>query len=220
MTHQTKRKRLNLRSFISFLIALSMLLISFSGIILYLTPQGRIAHWTNWTMLGLDKDAWTAVHMNTCLLFVVGVSLHIYLNWRVLLSYIRRRVATGLHRRWELALATAISAIVVIGTLLGVPPTSTIIRWNDDIKAYWAGQVRTTAPIPHAEGLSLKRLAELTPGQSSAQFMEVLRQQGYDVDDASVKLATLAKQRGVSPMVVYEQMIAHPEQGTSEADSL
>ena len=43
------------KGFVSLLLALTFLVASFSGVILYLTPRGRVANWTGWTMLGLDK---------------------------------------------------------------------------------------------------------------------------------------------------------------------
>ena len=64
------------RGFVSLLLALTFLVASFSGVILYLTPRGRVANWTGWTMLGLDKHEWGAIHINACLLvLVIAVSI-------------------------------------------------------------------------------------------------------------------------------------------------
>jgi hypothetical protein len=47
--------RFQLRGFVSLLLTLFFLALSFSGVMLYLTPRGRVANWTGWSMLGLEK---------------------------------------------------------------------------------------------------------------------------------------------------------------------
>jgi hypothetical protein len=58
--------QLRIKGLTSLAMACLFLIVSFSGIILYMTPQGRVANWTNWTLLGLGKHDWSAVHINAC----------------------------------------------------------------------------------------------------------------------------------------------------------
>ena len=48
---KTKQSRFNWRGFFSLLLFGSFSLLAFSGIILYVTPKGRVANWTGWTLL-------------------------------------------------------------------------------------------------------------------------------------------------------------------------
>ena len=85
--------RFQWKGFTSLLLMLVFLALGSSGVILYLTPRGRLANWTGWTILGLGKQDWMAVHINIALLFVIVAGLHICLNWGMLWGYMRRRRA-------------------------------------------------------------------------------------------------------------------------------
>ncbi|MCD6320314.1 MAG: DUF4405 domain-containing protein [Candidatus Desulfofervidaceae bacterium] len=83
------RARLNYRSLFTFLTCFVFLLMAFSGAILYITPYGRIAYWTNWHLLGLDKAQWEAVHTVLSILFLIAACFHLYYNWRLFIHYLR-----------------------------------------------------------------------------------------------------------------------------------
>lgn len=202
-----KKPPLNFRSFISFILTWTFLLIAFTGVIMYFTPQGRMAHWTDWRMLSLTKEQWSALHINSCLLFLIGAALHIYLNWRVFFSYIRTRATAGFRRKWEFALASLLAVVFAGGTLAVLPPFSTIMQINDNIKQHWSGQVTTKAPVPHAEALPLKKLAGHIEGADMQRVMMALRSAGYEVPDASITLEMLAGQTGASPMEIYREIL-------------
>jgi hypothetical protein len=99
------------RGFISLLLALSFLVAVVSGSVLFMTPRGRIANWTDWTMGGLTKHEWAALHINACLLMVIEAVIHLLLNWRVFWSYIQKK-STGFHLKWELAASILITGAV------------------------------------------------------------------------------------------------------------
>ncbi|MCK4782139.1 MAG: DUF4405 domain-containing protein, partial [Desulfobacteraceae bacterium] len=56
------RKRFNWRGWTTFVVTISFVVDTISGIILYVAPPGRIANWTNWTIWGLNKEEWAAIH--------------------------------------------------------------------------------------------------------------------------------------------------------------
>ena len=78
----TKMKRFHTRAFVSLLLTCSFFVLLVTGIVLYITPQGRVAHWTGWTIAGLGKEQWSAVHIVISLLFLTSAALHLYFNWR------------------------------------------------------------------------------------------------------------------------------------------
>ncbi len=81
--------RFRAKGFTSLLLACTFLVVAVSGVILFMTPRGRVANWTGWTMAGLDKHEWAALHINTCLVFLAVALGHLLLNWRLFWSYIR-----------------------------------------------------------------------------------------------------------------------------------
>jgi len=56
------RDRLNYCSFVSLLTTFSFIAAAVSGLVLYVSPQGRVAYWQNWTMLRLGKGEWNSLH--------------------------------------------------------------------------------------------------------------------------------------------------------------
>ena len=71
--------KFHFRGFVSLFLMLAFLVLSVSGVVLYVTPRGRVANWTGWTMLSLEKQTWQSVHVGIALLFLVGAVLHLWL---------------------------------------------------------------------------------------------------------------------------------------------
>lgn len=53
----------SLRRFTSLTLTFTFLVMSYTGIILFIAPKGRVANWTNWELLGLDKTQYTNLHV-------------------------------------------------------------------------------------------------------------------------------------------------------------
>jgi hypothetical protein len=207
-----KNKRFNLRVLTSLTVTLSFLCLAFTGIVLYFTPKGRVAHWVGWTMLGLEKEEWAGVHTLLALLFVIASAVHIYFNWRPLLRYFKDAVTKGMRNRVELGVATLITLVFFIGALRMWPPFGTVIDWGERIKDYWE---RTSAPAPyaHAEESTVAEFAEVL-GMSPDELAEQLKAKGFEVSDFSMTVDQLARQHGVSPDKVFE---AFPEPDLASA---
>jgi hypothetical protein len=151
--------RFQWRALTSVLMTLGFLLLAVSGTVLFLSPPGRVANWTNWTMLGLRKSDWGGLHIWFGTLFLAMTALHVFFNWRPLVSYFKNRVTRSIGFRKEWAVATVLCVGVFAGTRAGVPPFSTLLAWNEEVKESWE-PASARAPIPHAELLTLAALAE------------------------------------------------------------
>ena len=90
-----QKKKTNIRAITSLTITLSFALMAFSGIILYLSPKGRVANWTGWTMAGLGKESWGGVHTTIGILFLLASALHLLYNWKVFLNYLKKPFASS-----------------------------------------------------------------------------------------------------------------------------
>jgi len=191
------------KGFISLLLACAFSVAAFSGVILYMTPRGRVANWSGWTMLGLDKHGWSALHINACLLMLIIVAWHLLMNWKVFWSYIRKRSA-GLNLKLEMATAVVVTAALIAGTIYEVPPLTTLMAWNEDIKNSWEQQA-PQGPAPHAEEFTLARFAS-NVGVDLNEMVVTLEKEGLTVADTEMTVARLAEQNGLVPSEVYSLM--------------
>lgn len=132
------------RRFTSLCIGFSFLIMSYTGIILFLAPKGRVANWTNWQLLGLDKTHYSHLHVTFMVLFLVGMIFHIFLNWRPLLQYFINKTKAFPFLTKEFLLALGINLIFFIGTLYYWTPFEQFLDFQDDIKASWGKNVDQT----------------------------------------------------------------------------
>lgn len=207
----------NLRGFVSLLTAFSFLVTFFSGLVLYFTPQGRIAYWINWKFLGLTKTDWTNVHIIFCLLFMTTAFFHIYYNWNVLMNYIYSKVKRAMNLKKELAVVTMLVAISLVGSLYPFPPFSLLLDLSDYLKRSWIKSADYEPPFGHAELLSLEEFAKRR-GIDLERALESLKEKGIKVNSTKESLGVLAKNNQLSPKEVYE--VIKPLEGTvSKLDS-
>ncbi|MGQ9370277.1 DUF4405 domain-containing protein [Azospirillum sp. A39] len=108
-----------------------------SGIVLFLMPSGRVAHRTDWHLALLDRWQWTALHSVTAVLFVAAVVWHLALNWKTFLAHLRSRLGGHVTIRREAALAAALVAAVITGTLAEVAPFAQIVDLNLWLRHAW-----------------------------------------------------------------------------------
>ena len=195
-------RRFNWRAFISVITALSFVAMSVTGVVLFITPPGRVAHWTGWTVWGLTKDQWAGQHIWFSLVFMIAAALHLYLNWRPFVNYFRSKVRRAFALRAEWIVALLLCAVVGWGTLADMTPFSSLLVWNETIKHSWetpTGQ----APIPHAELMTLAELAQKTDGLEAESMIANIEAAGIEVQSPDVVLGDLAKAAGMTPMQLY-----------------
>ena len=80
------------RAMTSVFIAGSFLLLLVSGAVLFVSPPGRVANWSDWRMIGLTKHEWSGVHTGFAAVFVFMVGFHLVFNFRPLRNYFRDRL--------------------------------------------------------------------------------------------------------------------------------
>jgi hypothetical protein len=194
------------KGFTSLLLTCLFTTAAFSGIILYMTPRGRVANWTGWTMMGLDKHSWGAMHINACLLFLLVALLHLFFNLKVFWSYIRKR-SSGFNLKAEMALALLVTTVVIAGTLYKVPPLSSTLTLNERIKNYWE-EATPSGPAPHAEEFTLTRFAS-TVGLTIDDIETALGEEGYTVNDKTSTIGFVAEENEITPNQVFIAIRKH-----------
>jgi len=173
-----------------------------SGLILYLVPEGRIAYWTHWVFLGLSKTDWGNIHILSSILFLVAGIAHILFNWKALLNYFRSKLTQAINLWRELLIASVVTLLVILSSLLYLPPLAFLLDLNDAIKDAWILQDKYEPPFGHAELLSLQAFTKkMDINLSEAE--KRLREEGIHFESTQDTLEEIAKQNGMTPMAVY-----------------
>ncbi len=197
------------RGFISITLALSFIIISLSGVVLYIMPHGRVAYWINWTIAGLSKDDWDAVHTIMGFVFMVTAAVHFYLNWRIFITYIKNKLRKGFLFKKELAASLLLTVIVLVGTIGEIPPFSSIMKIGESIKLSWGKDIEK-APVPHAELMTLDKVID-NHGLSSEEVAGNLEKHGVIAMDTDEILKSIARKNDLSPHELFQ--IMHPSGG-------
>lgn len=195
---------MTLRKTISLTTLLSFVLLIFTSIILYVTPQGKIAFWADWKILGLDKEQWGALHTNMGLLFVIAGLIHTALNRNAIMSYLKTRAKKFRLFTIDFNLALVITLFVTLFTLYELPPISLIQHHNNALKNA-AAKKYGTPPYGHAESSSLQSFCRRT-GLNLDDAIDKLNSAGFHDISPDATLKSIAQKNNVSPQEVYNKI--------------
>lgn len=202
------RKRwLHFRGLASLSVALSFLVMTVSGVLLYVAPRGRDANWSGWTCLGLWREQWVSMHIVASTLFILFGLFHLYFNWPALWGYLHSRLHRGLNLWKELLVAVVVVGGLSAAAVVELSPARQLVQGSEGIKDYW-GRTLPKAPFPHAELLTLNAIEQRT-GVSSNRLAETLRSKGYTATDTGVSLLHLAETNNTTPAAVFEVLRRH-----------
>lgn len=198
-----ERERFHYKGFVSFLMALGFGVLTVSGAVLYIAPRGRVANWTGWSLGGIEKENWAALHVVVALLVVVAAVFHLLFNWRIFWGYLKTRVESGLNKKRELAAALGVTLLVAGGTLWGLQPFQSVTRLSEQIKDSWE---RTQSPVPyaHAELSTLTDYAQKT-GTSADEVKRKLETKGIQVTDSTKTIAQIAEANQLTPQALFAE---------------
>jgi hypothetical protein len=103
MKQDAKKKPFNKRSFISTGLFLSGLILPFTGF---------MNHYFQFEKLTLERHFWMTAHNVAGILFVIFSIIHVYYNWRVLLSYVKKAKEMFISKE---TLTAIVFVIVIVG---------------------------------------------------------------------------------------------------------
>ena len=163
-----------------------------SGIVLYIMPHGRVAYFTGWKFLGIDKDGWDNLHVIFGFIMVVVAIWHIVINWKVMKKYLFQK---------ESLIALSVVLIVGVGSVKNVFPFSLVTSLEESIKNSWEVN-KKAIPIAHGELLSLREFCnKLNINLESA--VKRLKLKGYKFK-LSDTLKEIALKNNTTPADIYE----------------
>lgn len=202
-----KKRNFNWRGWVTFVVIISFIVDTISGIILYIAPHGRVANWTIWTIWGLDKDEWAAIHTIFGYVLLIIVGIHLYFNWKIFIHFLWNKIRKVIHLKWEITTAILLNLFIFAATIWNIPPFSTTMNLGERIKEGWEQEVTAAAPVRQAQDLTLQELAS-TIQVPVEQILSSLDAMGIHVQDVRKTLGEVAKEHNTSPENLYDAMKA------------
>ncbi|WP_373510721.1 DUF4405 domain-containing protein [Thiocapsa sp.] len=203
------------RAFVAFLVTWSFVILTVTGIVLYVVPHGRVGNWTFWTLGGLGKDGWADVHILFGAIFIVTGALHLYFNWKPFKKYLAERVSGHLAVKRELVTSLVATLLLALGALFAVPPVSWLFDLNDWAKSAWSGAPGQEPPYARAEATPLPVLAQRL-GLDPDTMRKALTEAGVRIDDPNSNLERLARAHNSTPAALFA-LIPKPATGSAQA---
>lgn len=209
---------MTLRKLTALTLLLSFSLLMLTSLVLFVVPEGRVAYWSDWHWLGLSKKQWGDIHTTSGFLFLCAGMLHLFHNWKPLLNALKKRGQQMHLLAPSLLAALAINLLVVAGTLLQLPPFSSLLDWGQGFKNA-AAVTYGEPPYGHAERSSLRLFAKRT-GLDLQAIKANLAKAGIAIGDDEQSILTLAKVNALTPKAVYDAMQPSAQSSPSAAEPL
>lgn len=195
-------KKFKIRPMISLGTAFLFFISLFSGLVLYFTPQGRVAYWIDWRFLALTKTDWTNIHILTSVFFFIFAVLHFYYNWNAFIQYLYKRACNIKSIPYETFFVTVLTIFILISALYQLPPLKYIITFSDILKKSWVKSPLDEPPIPHAESMSLQAFC-VKQGIELEKAISFLREKGIEVSSPRDTLKDISSKNGLTPAKLY-----------------
>jgi hypothetical protein len=202
--------KFNTKAFISFLVLFIWIILVITGIVLYLSPPGRVANWVEWRFFGLTKEDWQSIHTIFSFTFIIIAALHLYYNWIVFWSYLKSKVAQGIKMKRELLLAGSLVMVTGILVLMELPPFQNVMDFGEYLSDSWSNE-KSEPPIPHAELMTLSEYAVRTK-QNNDILLKSLTKLSVQPVDTLMTIAQIANLNGLSPRDLIALLNQQPPQ--------
>ncbi len=194
-----------LKIFTSFVLTWTFIVISLSGLALFLSPQGRIANWVKWELLGFTKTEWGELHTVFVSVFLIAGIFHLfYFNWKAFLNYFKKKIKRGTHFRYELIISLVFCAILLGGTMWKVPVVFSVVKLGEDIKASYEVK-KNEPPIPHAEDMTIEEFSTKILSLPLIEVVEQLENNGFTVSGTDQTIAEIAELHDVAPSEILSK---------------
>jgi hypothetical protein len=196
---------MNLRKITSLTAFLSFIILLLTSIVLYVVPEGRVAYWSDWKWMGLSKSQWGALHINFGFLFILAGIIHIYLNWKPILQYLKDRAKKIKIFTASFNIALVLTVLCAFGTYFTLPPFSWVLSIGEAFKDA-GSKTYGEPPYGHAELSSLKLLCNRL-GLDVEASLKGLQDANIQFQSETQTILEIAQINGLTPKDVYEAML-------------
>ena len=118
------------RKTISFVMLYSFIIMVLSGIMLFISPFGRLSMMIQWEMLGLDKMQWQALHLIFMLIFTIAGIVHIIYNIKPIKNYLKNKSKKIVVFTTSNLVAIAVTASLFYVTVNHMEPFESFVKMN------------------------------------------------------------------------------------------
>jgi hypothetical protein len=190
---------------------------SYTGVILYIAPHGRVSKWLDWHLFGLDKGQYEELHTTSMVTFLVFGILHIYYNWKSIMLYMRDKSKKISFTKKEFLIALILNIFFVVGTLTSTQPFKGFLDLGETIKDSWGEKsIEVTSPLdtntiqvnikPPPEQLGKKTLQDLSDmgNIDLEKAIKVLKSKGLDDIDSSVRIREISNELDLTTTDIYK----------------
>ena len=207
--HNDKRKKFRIKVFVSFTLALSFVMSSVSGVLLYLRPEGSLAAWTGWSILGLDKKQWEGMHSVSVLIFLLSSIFHIVYNWKVFVSYFRNKKKGRIFADFfssvrEFSAAVLLVGIIFSGFLTGWSPFQWITNLRSEFKDGFPS-VAVQPPAPDADKMTMAEISALL-GVQKDRFLDAVFRSGIRMEGLEQTLTDVSLKNNLTPEEIFSRL--------------
>jgi len=207
-------RKLKWQVFISFNLLFTFIVMFFSGVILYFKPEGTVARWLDWKVLGVDKSGWESVHTVFSFLFLAFALFHILkVHVKNLRGYILNNKTGGAKR--ELYFSILISLLFLAGTVMYLPPFDWIYQAGNGLSEGWSRRVQVTHQTVEPRQ-SLEQVAR-EMGMDAPELQQWMKRQGIEDLSHGATLMQHAENLGITPYTLYERMRAGTSSDPNES---
>jgi hypothetical protein len=210
-------KQLKTRKLISWISFTTFSMLAITGVVLYFTPQGRIAYWADWRFLHLSKEEWGNIHVIMSMLFLVTAVWHIFLNWKPLVNYLKDKKKKVSFAKPEFVVALATTLVFAGGAYYQLPPFGSALNGLENVKTHWEDKYGAP-PWGHAELSSLKTFAKKM-GFSLEDSMEVLSSEGFTSVSEKINLKDLARANSTSPKKIMDLLASNSKKNDTSSEA-
>jgi hypothetical protein len=204
---------MNMRKITSLTSLVAFVLLLLSSLILYIVPAGRVAYWTDWRLWGLSKESWGAVHINLGVLMLIAMVFHVYYNWGAIVSYLKNQKKELRILTPDFIVSVVITSLVIVGTLAGIPPLSSVIQLGEKISES-ANIKYGEPPYGHAELSAFSDFARNINVPLEEGLLK-LEQAGIQVAGPGETIQSIAANNNIAPQALY--LLIKPEAAESSA---
>ena len=137
---KTKNLKKLIREITSLVLLLLGILITISSIVLYVGPPNHIAYFTKWTFLGLSKCECNIIHISTGCFFIIGLLVHIILNFKSILNYLKNKSKKLIVINKSFIIALIITIYIAVGSIYNLKPMSSIVKLGSKLKVEYVNK--------------------------------------------------------------------------------
>lgn len=211
-----KKKWFQFRAFVSLLTALTFVMAVLSGAALFIAPSGRGGR--AWTFFGLDRHQWEEQHIWFCLLFSVVGLLHLILNLRPIVNYLKIVGSKAYRVRFEWLIALAVCVLVFAGTHYQWKPFQQLYEAQRSIQQGLQQPTAAAAGVPEEQGgreggqgqgfgqMTLREVCQQS-GLDPEKAVGILKEQGITAEP-DMTMRQIADQHGIHPSQLREMLAA------------